>query len=96
MARYPLYAAEWGGTMGGRSKPNVELVTTLALIKAARLDFIVIAPGVKLIRQTRLTKTYTYRRKRRFDAIPLTLHNNVCLGKSPRSQGDPKIVYGHR
>jgi hypothetical protein len=30
--------------MGGKSNPKAELVTALAVIKAARLKFIVIAP----------------------------------------------------
>jgi hypothetical protein len=95
MAQCPPYAAECGGTIGGKSKPKAELVTALAVIKAARLKFIVIAPVKNLIRKVRLRETHAYMGKRRLDAIPLTLHNNVCLGESPRSQGDRKIVYGH-
>jgi len=32
--------------------------------------------------------------KRHKLAIPLTLHNNVWLGKSPKRWEMPKIVYG--
>ena len=32
--------------------------------------------------------------KRRSRANPLTLHNNVCLGESPKRGETPKIVYG--
>ena len=86
--------ATCGGVIGGKSKPKSELVTAPAVIKAARLNFIEIAPGVKLIRKPQLMGTRAYRDKRRFNVIPLTLHINVCLGESPRSQGDPNSVYG--
>jgi hypothetical protein len=35
-----------------------------------------------------------YLGKRHMLAIPLTLHNNVCLGESPKRGETPKIVYG--
>jgi len=44
MAQCPPYAAACGGLIGGKSKPKAELVIALAVIKAARLKFMVIAP----------------------------------------------------
>ena len=32
--------------------------------------------------------------KRRFGAITLTLHNNVCLGESPKRWGGTIALYG--
>ena len=63
-------------------------------VQSGYTDLHIDCSGVKLLKDRDPMARVAYRVKRHSHAIPLTLHNNVCLGESPKRWETPKIVYG--